>query len=347
MTEFAKKVRNYLETTYKDEILLKEIQSFNPEIQRIPDGIYKHHGFHWKKHVLPVELSKKVYDQLPDTFKSCYDEEIRSFIRLLQGHVKFDTKYLNFLPDFRSHLITHVEVEDKSIKLHRGFHHLNSSQAMCFNYLFPLAREGKLEEILKQFGLGNEKVAGGTWKFEKESNIDTKKRIVEEIPKLKQNRDITPTSFDFYFETESGKKFFFEIKYTESNFSGKNKAKTTDEYLQKYRPKYERIYKEAAAGIIRREYDNEDTFLQNYQIMRNLIHLSKDNPRDNYVVFVIPEENAKVLEQAKQAETFVVDEYKENVKVLPWNDLIEIDFGYDLKEYYKEFWRKYKLAPRV
>ena len=221
---------------------------------------------------------------------------------------------LNLLEPYRK---VFLENDLSDIRFHQGFHHLNSSQAMCINFFFPLVADKKLEKVLQKLEL-DEEVKYETVEFERESDIDRSERRA--------------TNFDFYFETKSKKKFYFEIKYTENCFS---KAVSDREH----REKYERIYKDAADKKIKPEYNTELEFLNNYQIMRNLIHISEDS----YVVFVIPEGNKSVYKQAKNAKKFVVENYESQVKVLSWNELYDIAFENRLKEYYKEFKEKYKL----
>ncbi|GHT59285.1 hypothetical protein AGMMS50239_05570 [Bacteroidia bacterium] len=244
---------------------------------------------------------------------------------------------LNLIETFRNDFL---ESDLSKIKFHQYFHHLNSSQAMCINFFFPLFIKQKLDIILKKFKLDNEVVNYVSVKFEKESNIDDKKQIREKIPELKQNQTI-PTSFDFYFETQSGIKFYFEIKYTENEFGCAKKDKNSKDYENKYKLKYERIYEEAAKGKI--ISNDETSFLSQYQIMRNLIHVD-DN---SYVVFVIPEKNERVYSQATTANKFVVEGYEKHVKVLTWDSLYKLidnqNFDCNLKKHFDEFKQKYKL----
>jgi hypothetical protein len=72
-------------------------------------------------------------------------------------------------------------------KWHRYFHHLNSSQAMCVNFFYPLIKEKKLDIILEMLKVSG-KVNYLKTKFEKESSI-------ESDPYRK-------TNFDFFIETE-------------------------------------------------------------------------------------------------------------------------------------------------
>ena len=177
-----------------------------------------------------------------------------------------DYKAKNLIGDY-GRVFFEKKILDKK-KIHQYFHHLNSSQAMCINFFYPLIAENKLDIILKTLGLDNEEVK--IVEFEKESNIDDEKMIREKIPELKQ-KDTIPTSFDFYFETKS-KKLHFEIKYTEGEFGTAKKDKNTKKYLDKYKKKYDRIYSKAANGKIKPEFNNEKFFF------RQLSNNEKLNP---------------------------------------------------------------------
>lgn len=268
---FRDKVCEYLGKEYKS-ILQKEIKL------PIPDGIYKYRGeFLWKDHILPIELRREDYKKWQEKSKNdseaiCKYENIREFIRSPQGLLKFDSKYLNLLPEFRNELIKYIE--SQPIKLHHLFHHLSSSQAMCMNFFYPLYEEQKLDLVLKFLSkqcknkddsFNKEKVDYSTVKFEKTGN------------ETNYDEAATPTQFDFYFETNNGKKFYFEIKYTEDTFgSAPTDKKHKDKFKDIYKPMMEK------AGI---KGVNEQTFLKNYQILRNLSHINKSS----YVVFVCPE----------------------------------------------------------
>ena len=217
---------------------------------------------------------------------------------------------------------------------------------MCINFFFPLVLETELDIILNALDISGEKVSYCTAIFEKKSSIDNKEAILKKARELIERRKpVIPTSFDFYFETESKKKLYFEIKYTEKEFDAK-KNKNSKEYLEKYKPKYEKIYQELAHGKIQEKYDNEESFLGHYQIMRNLIHVDQNS----YVIFVVPEGNEPVYAQAKQAKDFVVEKYKENVKVITWDELYVVieehahGFERKLKTHFEEFMKKYQLA---
>jgi hypothetical protein len=233
-----------------------------------------------------------------------------------------DCRNLNLLETYRDDFLQ--SDWSKKINFHLYFHHLNSSQAMCINFFYPLIIEKKIEMILKKLGLENEKVDYTTVKFEKESDIDNK-------------NGARSTIFDFYFKTESKKEFYFEIKYTENEFGNAKKDAVHEK-------KYHTIYQEAAQKNIKPVFNNCVNFLANYQIMRNLIHVSENS----YVVFIIPKNNTKIKTQADDAKDIVIETYKDKVKVLYWDCLYELieeqKWGDKLKIHFEEFKRKYKLG---
>jgi len=205
-----------------------------------------------------------------------------------------DKKELNLLPKYRKDLYYYIKT-NKKLKPHTYFHHLNSSQAMCLNFFYPLMKEKKLEIVLNAIGIINEKVDYDSVCFEKKSIIENK---------------YGATFFDFYIETISGKKIYFEIKYTEQQFS---KAKS-DEYHSK---KFDAVYKNNL-GSISDNYLKKKDFLENYQIMRNLICISENS----YVVFIYPDGNKKIKTQAEFAKiNFLKNNFENNLINLTWENL--------------------------
>ncbi len=184
-------------------------------------------------------------------------------------------------------------------KLHIYFNHLNSSQAMCFNFFYPLYHERKLELVTDFLGIKNEEVNYETVCFEKEGSdgIKNKRRA---------------TSFDFYFETKTGKEIFFEIKYTESEFG---KAKNDDEHKEKFKE----IYSNHLLPL-NENFRSREKFLENYQICRNLIHIKENS----FVVFVYPASNRKINEGARKAKTEILTtEFTNNFFSATWEKLFE------------------------
>jgi hypothetical protein len=193
--------------------------------------------------------------------------------------------------------------------------------------------EKKLELLTDYLGFKNEGVVYTSVEFEKKSDIDGL-------------NSRTPTSFDFYFETELEKKFFFEIKYTESGFGsikGDN-YKHVDKFNKVYKPYLD---KNEEKTVIQPEYSEMKEFFKHYQIIRNLIHVN-DN---SYVVFLYPDGNALIKNSAKEAkEKIIKQECSEHLINVTWEDITsfmisdikpETDQEKYLFEYLAEFQEKY------
>jgi len=162
-----------------------------------------------------------------------------------------------------------------NVKLHRFFHHLNSSQALCINLFYPLIVENALGLFL-QF-LGREPENDLCALFEKESDIEVAARR---------------TSFDFYIQIAPASKIFVEVKYTEVGFG---QAKNDDEHKHKFFKTYLPLA-EKSLFLVRRCQEKE-FFLKHYQILRNLIHISETD----HVVLLFPSANSVVAREAVYA----------------------------------------------
>ena len=235
-----------------------------------------------------------------------------------------DNWFDNLLPQYKTELKDYISKQN--VKLHPAFHHLNSSQAMCLNMFYPLIQEKKLDLIIKALKLNSDSVDYNSVCFEKESMIEKGKRY-------------RPTSFDFYFMTNNGKEIHFEIKYTEQGFG---KAKRDNQHFDKY----ESIYKKHCSAI-NPKYCNCDSFLDNYQLMRNVVHVSNNS----YVVFIFPANNKKIKQQAEFAKlNLVKSDFQQNIINLTWEDLLGFidSITLDSKKFTTEmtdFKDKYKIKP--
>ena len=238
---------------------------------------------------------------------------------LLKEHIlptKFRTH--NIIQHYRDAFFSS---SSSQIDFHKYFHHLNSSQALCINFFFPLMLEDKLGLILDLLGIPKKSITG-TY-FEKESDLETGAG--------------RRTNFDFYIQLSDNTKVYFEIKYSEAEFG---KAKNDDEHRVKYANTYQPLLKNN--GFIKPEYSEMDAFLDSYQIMRNLCHIN-DN---SFVVFVYPKANQKIHLQTQSAhENMLTDKGKSKFKVLPLetitDEILRQVQSTRLQEHYKEFKVKY------
>jgi len=185
------------------------------------------------------------------------------------------------------------------IDYHDCFHHLNSSQAMCINLFYPLIHEQLLNLLLEILEIPGKPVR--TAEFEKLSPV-------EQTTGRK-------TNFDFYIELTDGTRIFFEVKYTEQKFGD---ADHDHRHIAKFEKTYLPLLRNNP--FIREEYKTMDLFLENYQIMRNLVHIGKTD----YVVFLYPEANMEIHKQALlAAEKIVTERGKEHLKLLAMEVTLE------------------------
>ncbi len=232
--------------------------------------------------------------------------------------LKVEDSAFNLIKDYRDKFF---QSRFAGIKKHIYFHHLNSSQAMCINFFFPLIAERTLSLILEYLKIDDEVIDYNSIEFEKTSQIDSK-------------NGHRPTNFDFYFKTENEKKFYFGIKYTENGFG---KATNDSEHLKKY----EDIYQHHLS-VISPKYANSQTFLQRYQIFRNLIHIDENS----YVIFLYPKANLAVAQEVESvfSKNVLKDEYKSHLKPIHWEDILKmLPSDSPLSKYYKEFSIKYSV----
>jgi hypothetical protein len=240
-------------------------------------------------------FAKKVQEHLSTYKRNVLDIHVDGKYKgIPYGHILPDLREMwaqNFLPSIRESLSRYVrqKVQQKHIELHTYFHHLNSSQAMCLNFFYPLLETKKLEIILPLLsGRFNDEMID----YDSDNSVRFEKDGQENDWLCKNNANIIrddPTSFDFYFRTKSGKKFFFEIKYTESGFG---KEKSDDEHIEKFN----KVYKKHLSHI-KDEYHTANRFLDHYQIMRNLVHIDDES----FVVFIYPSQNKGIVKGIKIA----------------------------------------------
>jgi len=214
--------------------------------------------------------------------------------------------------------------EYSSIKLHRYFHHLNSSQALCINLLYPLIAENALGLFLQYLGIEHEAILRAC--FEKESEIEVATRR---------------TSFDFWLQMAKAGSIFVEVKYTEDGFG---KANPDDEHREKFRKTYRPLVEQSP--FLNPECQEEAFFLSHYQVLRNLVHIS-DTDR---VVFLFPAADTVVAKQAAYARDHLLnDAGRKRFSIVFLEDFVsmleERCKGGSLDGYYQDFRAKY--LPRV
>ncbi len=212
------------------------------------------------------------------------------------------------------------ESDFAKIKLHRFFHHLNSSQALCINLFYPLIYEKKLDFFLRILGIAPELDLGAL--FEKKSDIEKAARR---------------TSFDFYVQLSSARSIFVEVKYTEPGFG---QAKNDDEHRAKFRNTYLPLVEKSLFLVDKCQ--EEEFFLRHYQILRNLVHIS-DIDR---VVLLFPSANTAVKKEADDAKKqLLTDAGRAMLRIVFLEEFVSFlegqCMGSSLDGYYQDFRTKY------
>lgn len=257
---------------------------YRETVMAIPEeGVFVYRGNEYRKgHILPRDLSRRnILEPYCDRF--------------------FSSRY-------------------SAITLHRYFHHLNSSQALCINLFFPLLLENRTDLVVSILGGSLEPPVDAAFEAESQREFASRR-----------------TSFDLRLANALGHEVLVEVKYTEDGFG---RAKNDEEHCAKfestYRPFVERSPFLAAVCKDRK------FFLQNYQIMRNLAHI--DELSD--VVFLFPRGNDVVLRQANDARrTFLTKKGREKLRFVFLEDVVAhlkvLCAGGNLDGYYQGFEDKY------
>jgi hypothetical protein len=251
---------------FRDSVLNKLIDYKNNVLKIKKNGIYSRNKKEYP-HILPKE------------------KEIHNLI-----HSEYSIELWDLIKRFK-------------IGLHKDFHHLNSSQALCFNLFYPVIKENKFKLLFDK----NENITG--WKF-------------EFVPDKNEN-----TNFDVFIQTDKNN-YYFEIKYTEYQFDSKSKNEI---YIKRYND----IYKEKL-----KIFNNLtiDSFFKNYQIFRNLCYL--DN---GIINFVFPKSRIDLDKKLNSIiNKYCNDTLKKRINIIYIDDIIKKAIrNNELVDYYKLFSEKY------
>jgi hypothetical protein len=184
------------------------------------------------------------------------------------GHILPKERYqANILPTIERDFWQWFERQQPTLKLHQFFHHLNSSQAMSFNLLFPFLRDGIVDKrLLRIVGIDDEAAFRGCF---------------EKVLHPEEN-----TNFDFYMESAVGRKIFFEVKLSEEGFG----SCRNDEQHQR---KLEQQYRPYLQDHVDSKWLEPAAFCANYQVLRNLSYLGRYS--DGGVVFIFPKANEQLM----------------------------------------------------
>jgi hypothetical protein len=210
------------------------------------------------------------------------------------AHILPKEKYqLNILASFRDEFWQ--QFPGQHIQLQRDFHHLNSSQALCFNLFFPmLMADGQgLASLLGALGIAGLPKIGACFEFQ---------------PGLTEG-----TCIDFSMPLQSGGRVNFEIKYTESEFGS---AKADEAHIDKF----ERTYRSRLSGRFVESFCCATQFLEHYQIARNIWHLNE--AAGDIAVFLYPKANRCLTQEEPIIRACAIEPFQSRIRIVYLEDLI-------------------------
>ena len=243
----------------------------------------------------------------------------KSYKHILPAH----RSCLNILETIRAQFFGYRQRHP--IKLHADFHHLNSSQALCFNLFFPFCCLPEADPVPLLRLLGVEATGLTQPKFEAPS----------------PHRDYT--TFDFAADLVGGGRLLVEVKFTENEF-----GKSPDDPA--HREKREHTYVPLLEGKVKPEALDPDVFFANYQILRLVAHVEPDTGHS--LRLLVPRENGELKSGLAFLEGHLLPAARAMVKVVFLEDVLDglyeqkAAFQPALANHVESFVEKYRIPPQ-
>jgi hypothetical protein len=184
-------------------------------------------------------------------------------------------QWKNILKPFREEV---REYSQNEIKLHKYFHHLNSSQAFALNLFIPFFGVQPSERALLLKALGLSDNGGDEWH-------------AEYVPDSHEG-----TNVDFAWRNSTSGWTYCEVKLTEQEFG---RAKSDARHLKKLAD----IYRPVLCEYVSPELLEPQAFFESYQILRNIWLATRD--ARSQVIFLMPRENKTLWKQLKKVTDFL------------------------------------------
>ena len=204
-----------------------------------------------------------------------------------------ELKWLNVLEPFRSEVHTYLD-EHKGIKLHKYFHHLNSSQALALNLFFPFFADGALSASMLLRAL----------------------RVPEQLVqwRLEYLPDPTEgTNVDVAWKGPSGAWTYCEVKLSEQEFGQANDDR-------RHLTKLEKTYGPTLAPLCSGELLEPRTFFKHYQILRN-VWLAAREPTAS-TLFLLPKRNSALWDPLQRVMDALQPSLRARVYVAELEDVL-------------------------
>ncbi len=246
--------------SYQDDLIAHLIEYKRNHLGAPPAGIYRYRGRDaFREHILPIEGSR-----------------------------------LNFLEESRQEIASFLK-SNPQVKLHKYFHHLNSSQAFALNLFVPFFEGGPAASTALLSALGQHATLA---QWEPESIPDTAER----------------TNLDAVWDTSDGTRTFCEVKLSERDFG---KARPDARHLDKLRD----IYLPRLAQHLSPELQDAPAFFESYQILRNIWHMV--GARNGQLVFLIPRGNSKLRPMLQAVVSRVSEQVRDRIRTVAIEDVLD------------------------
>ena len=202
------------------------------------------------------------------------------------GHIlPKSVAWLNIPEAFRRETRQYVEGSGH-IKLHKYFHHLNSSQALAFALFLPyLIRAPRV--LARALGTAGFEA----WEFER-------------VPEPDEG-----TNVDVWWTSRGGVNTYCEVKLSEREFG----AAVNDERHQR---KLVRTYAPILEGAVSDALLEPKAFFANYQILRNLWLASRGGHEKDRLLFLVPAANTGPNRQLEAVLSKVSESLRSRVRVV-------------------------------
>lgn len=216
--------------------------------------------------------------------------EVRSYPHILPDGLE----HLNLLDSIRAEMQAYLKA-NSTIKLHKDFKHLNSSQAFAFNFFFPYLSGGDASAtaLCKALGL-DMKAPCADWRFEEIQDEDT--------------------NVDIVWQNQDGQKVFCEVKLSEAEFS---KAKNDQRHHDKLRD----VYRPRLAGVVSPDLLEPKAFFAHYQLLRNVSLLHGN--AESQLVILFPGANKALNPQLKRTLDGIKPSYRHRIHVVHIEDVLD------------------------
>ncbi len=231
-----------------------------------------------------------------------------------------DLYLLNILEPIRAEFTLYL-ARHKHIKLHKYFHHLNSSQALAFNLFFPFLTEGgaAAEALLTALGVPGR---ADEWHF-------------EYVPDKTEN-----TNVDVAWRSRGEAWTLCEVKLSEREFG-------SAEPDARHKRKLEQIYEPRLRNVVDRPFLELDAFVAHYQLLRNVSLLTQ--PGAGQLVVLLPRANESPQAALREVLGAVSSPLRQRILVSNLEDVLgrlaeDSRLGSRLREHVRQLVEKYVVG---